>query len=102
MNSEQQEHLGLLEPGPGLENHERCGIGEEGHCLTCSDEALPARVLGINQATGQALVALQDTEVVEVDVSLVEGVAPGDWLLVHGGVAVTCLGEAGNGANGRL
>ncbi len=55
---------------PALEtvNVARCELDAEGHCITCSDEA-------------------QDkTE--EVDITLVEDVVPGDWLLVHGGVAI--------------
>lgn len=61
------------------------------HCITCSDEALPARVLSINEATALAQVAVGGiTE--EVDISLVDAVAPGDLLLVHGGVALSNLG----------
>ncbi len=62
------------------------------HCITCSDEALPARVLSINEAAALAQVAIGGiTE--EVDISLVDAVAPGDLLLVHGGVALSNLGE---------
>jgi hydrogenase maturation factor len=64
-----------------------CVLDSEGHCVTCSDEALPARVLRVDQETGLALVMVQDaTE--EIDITLVEGVVPGDVLLVHGGVAI--------------
>lgn len=62
------------------------------HCVTCSDEALPARVLSVNEAAALAQVEVGGiTE--EVDVSLVDAVAPGDLLLVHGGVALSNLGE---------
>jgi hydrogenase expression/formation protein HypC len=62
----------------------------EGHCITCSDEALQVRVLSLDCDTGVALVELgEKTE--EVDVSLVEEVAPGDLLLVHGGVAIASM-----------
>jgi len=67
-----------------------CHPDAEGHCVTCSDEALPARVLQIDQETGLALVEIKDTTE-EVDVTLVEAVAPGDQLLVHGGVALARL-----------
>ena len=61
------------------------------HCITCSDAALPARVLSVDAETGLALVAVAEaTE--EIDISLVEDVAPGDMLLVHGGVALAHLG----------
>ncbi len=64
-----------------------CVLDAEGHCVTCSDEALPAKVLRVDQEAGLALVAAQDTTE-EIDITLVEGVAPGDVLLVHGGVAI--------------
>jgi hydrogenase assembly chaperone HypC/HupF len=58
-----------------------------GHCLTCADVVLPARVLRVDEHSGLALVD-RDGEQEEVDLSLVERVAPGDVLLVHGGVAL--------------
>ena len=63
---------------------------EDGHCLTCSDEALPVKVLHVNQGTELALVAV-DEKTEEVDISLVEDVAAGDMLLAHGGVAIASL-----------
>lgn len=70
-----------------------CIPDSEGHCITCSDEALPAKVLRVDQETGLALVTVNDmTE--EVDITLVEDVTPGDMLLVHGGVAIASLTEA--------
>lgn len=60
------------------------------HCITCSDEALPARVVSVDPATGMALVQIGGaTE--DVDISLVDAVAPGDTLLVHGGVALQSM-----------
>jgi hydrogenase maturation factor len=98
MNNEKQEPLeGLL---PDNLKHElilarnsSCGLAAEGHCVTCSDEALPARVLHVDSEAGLALVAIKDaTE--EIDITLVDSVAPGDLLLVHGGVAIAQAGEA--------
>jgi hypothetical protein len=64
-----------------------CVLDAEGHCVTCSDEALPAKVLRIDEQAGQALVTVKDaTE--EIDITLVDDVAPGDILLVHGGIAI--------------
>jgi hydrogenase maturation factor len=63
---------------------------ENGHCLTCSDEAKPVKVLHVNQGTGLALVAV-DEKTEEIDISLVEDVAAGDMLLAHGGVAIARL-----------
>ena len=69
-----------------------CEIGIDHSCLTCSDEALPMKVLQVNQEAGLALVAVYD-QVEEIDVTLVEDVVPGDTLLVHGGVAIACVYE---------
>lgn len=70
-----------------------CELDAEGHCVTCSDEALTARVLRVNSETGLALVEImtekQTTE--EIDITLVDSVDPGDLLLVHGGVAIANL-----------
>ena len=71
-----------------------CSVSPGGDrtCITCSDEALPAMVMQVDQETGLALVAIGGhTE--EVDISLVDAVAPGDSLLVHGGVAIARLDE---------
>jgi hydrogenase assembly chaperone HypC/HupF len=63
---------------------------EDFHCITCSDQALPARVLSVDDATALAQVDIGgNTE--EVDISLVDTVAPGDTLLVHGGVALEIM-----------
>jgi hydrogenase maturation factor len=68
----------------------RCELDAEGHCITCSDEAVSVTVVRADQETGVALVKVQNkTE--EVDITLVEHVALGDTLLVHGGVAIAHL-----------
>ncbi|HJT57455.1 MAG TPA: HypC/HybG/HupF family hydrogenase formation chaperone [Ktedonobacteraceae bacterium] len=73
-----------------LENTVYCNPTADGHCATCSDEALQARVLGIDEETGLALVEVMTEEMrtEEIDITLVDNVAPGDLLLVHGGVAI--------------
>ncbi|HWQ11713.1 MAG TPA: HypC/HybG/HupF family hydrogenase formation chaperone [Roseiflexaceae bacterium] len=65
---------------------ERC---QDDRCVTCADQALRATVLQIHEA-GLALVALAD-ETVEIDITLVDDIAPGDQVLVHGGVAIARL-----------
>lgn len=76
-----------------LARNSSCELDADGHCITCSDEALPARVLQVDSEAGLALVAVKDaTE--EIDITLVDSVAPGDLLLVHGGVAIAQAGEA--------
>lgn len=63
------------------------------HCVTCSDEALPATVVRVDQAAGLAIVMVAGGRA-EVDVTLVDAVAPGHVLLVHGGVAIAHLEPA--------
>ncbi len=76
-----------------LSNTGHCDLTMEGHCITCSDEALSARVLSIDATTGLALVEVENiTE--EIDISLVDEVSPGDRVLVHGGIAIANLKEA--------
>lgn len=69
-----------------------CRVDEHGHCVTCSDEALPARVLRILDEDGIAFAEMNGQET-QVDISLVDDVRPGTWLLVHGGVALEQLTE---------
>ena len=71
-----------------------CVPDAHGHCATCSDEALPARVLEIRELEGMAIVDLAG-KTIEVDISLMEEVFFGQVLLVHGGVAVGSLSEEG-------
>ncbi len=71
---------------------ESCVLNAEGHCITCSDEAQSARVVLIDLELGTAMVEIRN-QAMEVDITLVEEVVPGDWLLVHGGVAIANLGE---------
>jgi hydrogenase maturation factor len=56
---------------------------DEGHCITCSDEAVALRVDAIN-GDGTASCAGQ-----EVMTDLVGPVEPGDELLIHAGVALS-------------
>jgi hydrogenase assembly chaperone HypC/HupF len=67
-----------------------CQIDTDHHCLTCSDEAIPVRVVSVEPASGTALVEVSG-QIEEIDVMLVEDVAPGDLLLAHGGVAIARL-----------
>jgi hydrogenase maturation factor len=69
-----------------------CRVDEHGHCSTCSDEALAARVLNVSQEEGMALAEMDGGET-EIEISLVDDVRPGTWLLVHGGVALERLTE---------
>jgi hydrogenase maturation factor len=70
-----------------------CVLDAEGHCITCSDEALQVRVLSVDEANGFAQVTMNGLEE-EIDISLIESIAPGDVLLIHGGVAIARVDEA--------
>jgi hydrogenase maturation factor len=73
-----------------------CGVpAADGSCITCSDMALPARVLRVDEASGTALVEVEH-KAEEIDITLIELAAPGDVVLVHGGVAIALLGQAGD------
>jgi acyl-coenzyme A thioesterase PaaI-like protein len=59
------------------------------HCVTCGDEAVAMVVLKL--LTGSMAIVALDTTTTEVDITFVDGVEPGDQLLVHGGVALAKL-----------
>lgn len=95
MNNEQRNSQNLLRYESIPVRDMSCSLDSEGHCITCSDEALPVTVVRVDAEAGLALVTVQGvTE--EVDITLVENVTPGDTLLVHGGVAIGHMGEASN------
>lgn len=96
MSNEQEQQQAALSESLHSPDTPLCGFGEVGSCITCSDEALPARVLNMDTETGLALVEVMGTTI-EIDITLVEAVAPGDWLLVHGGVAIAHTEEARDG-----
>jgi hydrogenase maturation factor len=72
------------EPSP-----DRCVA--EGHCITCSDEGVPMRVVEAGSGEGLALCRDAEGRVSEVMTGLVGAVAAGDALLVHAGTALLRL-----------
>jgi hydrogenase maturation factor len=90
MMSNKHLHLNRGEPAADVP---LCGFSEQGHCVTCSDEIARAKVVSVNAASFLATAAVGDTTV-EIDISLVEEVTPGEWVLVQGGVAIDWLGDA--------
>jgi hydrogenase expression/formation protein HypC len=60
-----------------------------GHCITCSDEGVPMRVVSAQEA----LAVCRDDErrLHDVAIDLVAPVSPGDRVLVHAGVAIAEL-----------
>ncbi len=60
-------------------------------CITCSDEGVLLRVVGRGM-DGLTLCADAEGRMAEVNVDLIDGVAEGDVLLVHAGVALVRVG----------
>ena len=58
------------------------------HCITCGDEAVPVRVVKVDDDRGLALCEDGSGERTTVEIALVAPVAPGDELLVHAGTAI--------------
>ena len=67
-----------------------CEPDAYGHCVTCADEAQQVRVLSVDKLAGLALAEVNGVTG-EVDISLVDELAPGDFILIHGGVAIAKL-----------
>ena len=62
----------------------------EEHCITCGDQGIPMRIVSLED---DGLASCRDGagERATVDVQLVGGVAMGDTVLVHAGVALVRL-----------
>ncbi len=86
-------HTSLLQPI--LNNAFSCTPDAHGHCITCSDEALPFTVVRVDAEHGLAEVAVDETgeATEEIDITLVDTVVAGSVVLVHGGVAIALLSE---------
>jgi len=63
------------------------------HCVTCSDEAVPMRVVRIDELRDLALCQDAAGARSSVEIALVDGVRSGDTLLVHAGTALTRVEE---------
>jgi hydrogenase assembly chaperone HypC/HupF len=70
------------------------GCWDLDHCITCSDEGVPMRVLAVDDARGLALCEAAGGARESVEIALVDAVAPGDALLVHAGTALAKLDRA--------
>ncbi len=78
--------------GAGSPAGEACRA-DTGHCVTCSDEALPMDVLEVDAATGLAACRGDGGGRRTVETALLAGVAPGDRVLVHADVAIAHAAE---------
>ena len=65
---------------------------EPEHCVTCSDEAVAAGVVAVEQLEAIVLVETGTTSRVAID--LVPDAEPGDVLLCHAGIALERLEQA--------
>lgn len=59
-----------------------------GHCITCSDEAVPMQVNELLAGGEIAICQGEGGARVEVLAGLLEGLVPGDVVLVHAGAAL--------------
>ena len=60
----------------------------DSHCITCGDDAVPLRVVRIDQARELALCEADDGRRTTVEIALVEPVSLNDVVLVHAGTAI--------------
>jgi hydrogenase maturation factor len=61
------------------------------HCITCGDEAVPLRVLRVDDERGLALCEGASGEHTTIETALIPPVVPGDGLLAHAGTAIAPL-----------
>ncbi len=67
------------------------GCHPEVGCITCGDEGVELRALKVDAGSGLAVCVDAGGSTSEVDLGIVTGVAPGDSVLVHAGVALVRL-----------
>ncbi len=63
-------------------------------CITCGDEAIPLRVVEVDEPSGLALCEGRDGRRESVEIALVGPVGPGDGVLVHAGTAIAEVGRS--------
>ena len=80
-------HDAAAQRGSEVDGTETCS--SDSHCITCSDEAVPVRVVRIDEDRELALCENEAGERTTVEIALVSPVEPGDRLLVHAGTALT-------------
>ena len=85
----------MIESDPRVEDSVPDCLPDVG-CITCSDEGVEMRALEVDAASGLAICLDGEGSPSEVDLGIVTGVAPGDSVLVHAGVALTRLESEGS------
>jgi hydrogenase maturation factor len=66
-----------------------CDVGSDRHCITCGDDGIPMRVVGLRAS--DAICVDQDGERHEVAVDLIGELELEQTILVHAGVAIAAL-----------
>ena len=67
------------------------GCHPEVGCITCGDEGVAMRALEVDAEDGLAVCVDETGGRSEIDLGLIDGLAPGESVLVHAGVALTRL-----------
>jgi hydrogenase maturation factor len=71
-----------------------CITDHDGHCITCSDQALPMTVVALDDERELALCEAEDGSRHTIEIALVAEVRPADCLLVHAGTAIQRVRQA--------
>lgn len=85
--------------------HPVCIPDETGHCGVCGDQGLVARVLEVLDGEPTARARLEERErregqEIEAALDLLDGVTPGDRIVVHMGFAIAVVRDEDGGAPG--
>jgi len=79
--------------GEGRRPETEGGPNPLGHCITCSDEGIPMRIVGLDEERCLALCEREDGARSTVEILLVAPVVLGDTVLVHAGTALRKMEE---------
>ena len=77
-----------------LEQYGSCTLDQDG-CSTCGDIAVPAQVLRLDGSFAHVIDRIGN--VADIAADFVPGVRQGDIVMVHLGVAIGIVAEAGRG-----
>lgn len=72
-----------------IDNSLRCE--PEHGCITCGDEAVPLRVVAVDERRALALCEDDKGQRTTIEIALIDPVGPGDGLLAHAGTAIARL-----------
>lgn len=78
-----------------------CEPDAHGRCIVCSDDAQPAIIKQLFRDGWTAVAEMAGRET-EIDISLIDAVAVGQTVMVHGGVALERISGKRNDPNRRF